>query len=56
MMEGLLYYKEKTDTWTLKTDEKVLCVNSLIYGLADLGFEFDGDGEKVRFSFDVIEI
>jgi hypothetical protein len=44
-MEGLLYYKEKTDIWTLKTDEKDLCVNTLIYGLSDLGFEFDGEGE-----------
>lgn len=47
MLEGQLFYDEDKDKWTLKTVTDDKKVNSLIYGLAELGFEFEGNGESV---------
>lgn len=57
MLEGNLFYNEDDDKWILKTDKKDLDISSLIYGMSDLGSffpEFDGEGERVKFTFDVL--
>jgi hypothetical protein len=50
VLEGKLFFNEKNDEWVLVTEEKVLKVNTLIYALADLGVEYAGEGEEVRFN------
>lgn len=53
MLKGNLFYEENNDKWILKTSERDMKINSLIYGLADVGIEFEGEGEFVEISVTV---
>lgn len=61
MLEGRLTYNPDTDLYHLETEDgRQIKVNTLMYGLADLGSFFPhvddaGEGEKVRILFEKVE-
>lgn len=52
-LKGKLFYEEDGDRWKLVSEDRTRKVNSLVYGLADVGIDFDGEGEEVELSFKV---
>lgn len=57
MLEGQLFYDEETDNWVLKNDGKEIVINNLIYGISDLNSyfpDFEGEGEKIKITFEVL--